>query len=211
MSFVGRILLIVAILGAVGAWYGFKEFRLAGAASQTPKTISCKDLEANGPGENAHVNVTDFLLCPNGFVYQSQKNSTRWSKIWVPAVPLDGVFVEQLRKSMSADGKLPSNIPAPKNVRIIIKTANVHNESELDSFADKETLQGLVVNKVESLGSEEKKILSQSYPGIDFSTCWIVEEGRKPKSRGAAAGILAGGGAGVLVGLFGMLRRAGQG
>ena len=92
-----------------------------------------------------------------------------------------------------------------------MRSNHVHNEAELDALAERDTLQGLIVNEVESIGSKERKILSESYPGIDFSTCWILEEGRKPKSRGTAAGIMGAGGLGVLVGLAGLIVRGRNG
>ena len=70
------------------------------------------------------------------------------------------------------------------------------------AVADRETVQGMVVNEIESLDSEEKRILSESYPGIDFDRCTIFEHGRKPKGMGMIAAYIGGGGLLALLGLF---------
>jgi hypothetical protein len=207
MSFLARIFLLLVIFGGVILYVGIKEWRLSQAASPNPQTITCDQLEKKGPGNNLHVVLTDFILCEGSYVYQGSKNdNSRWTKVWIPAVPIDGEYVQQLKR-MIAENKTSGEIPKPKNLKVIVKTSNVHSESELDDYAKHQTIQGLLVNKVESLGSEERNILAGSYPGIDFSNCYILEEGRKPKSAGTAAAMMGGGGLAILGGLFGMLRR----
>jgi hypothetical protein len=208
MGFLSRIMVVVIIFGAVLGFLGFKEWRLGQVASPTPQKITCAQLERNGPGDNAHVEMSGFLLCPSGFVYKGKKgDSSTWSVIWVPAVPLDGEYVRQMKQAVASRGdQALENFPPPKNVKLIVKSSHVRNQQEFEQFGDRGSLGGLIVNKVESLGSEERNLLASSYPGIDFSTCYILEEGRKPKSAGAAAGMMGGGGLLVLGGLLGMIR-----
>jgi hypothetical protein len=193
-----RFLLILLIAGAVIGYHGFNEFRLARAASATPKTITCADLEQSGPGENVNIRLTDMLLCSHSVIYKSRKTGGEWQTIWLPAVALDGPYVERVREMLI---NRVEHIPPPTNVRVIVKTGKVRNEHELEQLLDEDELEGMVVNSVESLGSEERKLLAEGYPGIDFSKCWIVEVGRQPKSVPAAMGIMGGGGALMLLGL----------
>ena len=60
-------------------------------------------------------------------------------------------------------------------------------------------MQGLVVNRIEELGSEEKDLLRQDYPGLDFNKCLILEEGRQPSEFGAVF-LMGGGGLALLLG-----------
>ena len=207
----GRILLIIIVLGGMLAWFGFQEWRLASAASTTPKTITCADLEKNGPGDNAHVVLTDFLLCPSGFVYESSKgNDSNYTKIWIPAVPLHGEYMEQLKK-LADSGKDMAHVPPPTNVRVIVRSSHVHNDGELEKLGDRDTIQGLIVNKVDSLGSKEREILAGQYPGINLDTCWILDEGRSPKSFGVAGGMIGGGAVLALIGVGGFVLSAKKG
>src|SRR3954469_5130438 len=208
----GRILLIIIVLGGMLAWFGFQEWRLASAASTTPQTIACADLEAKGPGNNAHVILTDFLLCPSGFVYESSSkgNDSSYTKIWIPAVPLHGEYMEELKK-LKDSGKDLSTVPPPKNVRVIVRSSHVHNDGELEKLGDRDTIQGLIVNKVDSLGSKEKEILAGQYPGINLDTCWILDEGRTPRSFGTAGGMIGGGVLLALIGVGGFVLSAKKG
>ena len=52
----------------------------------------------------------------------------------------------------------------------------------MENFSKQDKFAGLIINEIESLGKEEKKLLSKSYPGIDFSQVYIIEHNRSPAS-----------------------------
>ena len=58
-------------------------------------------------------------------------------------------------------------------------------EAEVGRIAEADTLQGLVINEVESLPSDSRELLEQSCPGIDLERCWIVEAGWTQRPAGA--------------------------
>jgi len=188
------------VVGGVMGFFGIQECRLRSAASTTPQEISLKDLIAHGPENNAHVIVKDYSLCEN-FIYEKpeKSNADTWNKVWIPAVPAQANA--QQKNGLAAK---------PNHVDALIKSKHVHKESELARLAGP-TVQGMVVNKIESLGSEEKKKLSETYPGTDFSKCLIIEEGREPAGPGKLAALVGGGLLLLLVGgavaLFGFTRR----
>ena len=197
-----RLKLVAIGIGAVLAWLGYQEFKLGAVASETPQTITCAELEATGPGDNAHVVMGDFVLLEQAFVYESRENSSRWDKIWIPALPLEGEFYQELLSLADSEGNLPTdNLPLPKTIRVIVRSSKVHNEGQLATIAGADTLQGLITNEIESLGSEERKLLTESYPGIDFDAVWILEHERKPSGKGKTWGLLGGGTLLVLLGL----------
>jgi preprotein translocase subunit Sss1 len=54
-------------------------------------------------------------------------------------------------------------------------------------------IQGLIINDVSSLNTEEKNLIKQEFPNIDFNKVLILEDGRKPTATGAAVvAIIAG-------------------
>jgi hypothetical protein len=59
----------------------------------------------------------------------------------------------------------------------------------------------MVVNKIESIGSKERKLLAESYPGIDFNTCYLFEHDRHPAGTGKVVGLMGGGGFLLLIGM----------
>ena len=181
----GRFVLVLIIIGAVLTFAGVQEMRLSSAAKPEPQEISCSELIENGPGDNAHVLLKDFLITP-AFVYETGK-SGNWKTVWVPAVP----------HTMQS---------VPNDVRLIVKSSRIRSESELDTLANQDKLQGLVVNKIASLGSKERKILTQNYPKTDFDKVYILEHGRQPASAGKSYGMMGGGLVLATLGVLGFFR-----
>lgn len=191
-----RLKIGMVVIGCVLAFFGFKEYKLGQVAKAEPTTITCAALASNGPGENAHVKMSDFLMS-DSMVYE-EKNG-KWQKVWVPAVPMGGEFHKKVLAMIDEDGNLKGEIPVPTNIKIILKLNDCRNEADLDRYADADSIQGIVVNEIESLGSEERGILESSYPGVDFNTCHLIEVGRNPPTMGKTAGFL-GGGAVLIIG-----------
>ena len=181
----GRFVLVLIIIGAVLTFAGVQEMRLASGAKPEPQEISCSQLIQNGPGDNAHVLLKDFLITP-AFVYETGK-SGNWKTVWVPAVPHTTQAI-------------------PSEFRVIVKSSRIRSEAELDALANQDTLQGLVMNKIASLGSKEKKILTQNYPKTDFDKVIILEHGRKPASAGKSFGMIGGGLVLAALGVMGIFR-----
>src|SRR5262249_2912344 len=185
-----RLGILLIVVGCILGYFTIQEGRLAATASATPQEITLQQLIARGPEGNAHIILKDFDFCDN-LVRQQSEHGTTWTKIWVPVVPRQG-------NREGAGGQV-------QNVQAIVKSSKVHGEFELNNFTQQTSLQGMVTNRIDSLGSEERKILQQSYPQTDFSKCLIIEDGRQPTSSGkillmgAGTLVLVAGGVGLLV------------
>ena len=201
-----RILLAMIIGGGVLIFLGVQEMRLASGAKQEPASVSCSDLIRNGPGDNAHILLKDFFISPAAFVYESAKSGGNWKTIWVPVVPQGGAYHQQVLSMVKPDGTLTGELPVPTDIRVIVKSSKVATESDLDALADQETLQGVIVNKIASLGGKEKKILTESYPTANFDNVYILEHDRKPASAGKSYGMMGGGGVLAVLGVLGFFR-----
>jgi hypothetical protein len=178
------------VFGGILGYFTIQEGRLAATASSTPQEITLQQLIARGPEGNAHIILKDFEFGDN-MVYQQDEHGTTWAKVWVPVVPHQGI-----REGVG--GRI-------LNIQAIVKSSKVPGQSEFNQFATQTSIQGMVTNRIDSLGSEERGILQKSYPQTDFSKCLIVEDGRKPSSSGvillmgAGTIVLIAGGAGLLV------------
>lgn len=177
-----RLMIIMIVVGGMLCYWGYQEWALANVAGHEPRTITAEQLVQNGPGKNAHVVVTDFVLGEN-FVASQFKNSSTWTDVWVPVIPLNDELVD------------------PDNVRLIIKASGIKDEQALQKFGARPSFQGMVINEIDSIGSEEEKLLKKEYPKTDFSKCWIVEVDRKPASSGKIFGLLGAGVALIVVGI----------
>ncbi len=197
-----RIKLGLIVLGLVLGYFGIRELRLATAASRKPAHVTCGRLIAQGPGENAHVVVEDFVACVNYFIWEGQHKQGPWKKVYIPLLVAGGEWHREVAARIQKAGKIPDDLPLPKNIRLIAKFRKVKNEEELLRLTNQQTMQGMIVNKIESIGSEEKNLLRQGYPGIQFDNCLIFEYGRRPAGALAMVGYLGGGLASVGVGLL---------
>ena len=197
-----KLVMLLIIGGAMLAWHGYQEYELGQRMSPEAKVLTYGELASTGPGDNAHVKLTGHLLCPNGFVYQRRDAHGPWSTVYIPAVSANGRFADDLRQAILLYGtRAIDNLPRPSGVRVIVKSAHVQNADQLDALASKASIEGVVVNTVESLGSKETALMAKMYPGTDLSKCWILEEGRQPTSPVAAMGFM-GGGALMFIGGF---------
>lgn len=188
-----RIKLALVVGGVVLTFFGIQEMRLSASSGSEPQKLSLAQLESRGYGDNAWVEMGNFVLCDWDYVY-SEKNGM-WQEVWVPAVPLDGEFYQGLLAMLDEDGNWPQGVPVPKptDVKLVVNLPDARSERDMERVGMRDTIRGMIVNEIESLGSDEKRLLSKSYPGIDFDTCYIFEQGREPSSAGKMLAFIGGG------------------
>jgi hypothetical protein len=186
--FVYPLLWLVLLFGVMFVFYSFREMRLAVAASETPQRLTLAQLAANGPGDNAHVVLTDFALC-DGYVCLvkvgrferlitgSDPTRKHWEGVFVPLVPL----TPELRQRR-ARGEAVGRQPAPGNVRVLLLSYAVHGVADLDRLDTQPQVRGMVINSIKSLDAKTASLLRELYPGTDFGNCLIFQEGRLPSS-----------------------------
>jgi len=195
-----RIALALLIGGGVVLFLGYREFQLSSAADEEPQLLSCAALGRDGPGDNAHVEVGRFIFA-DFFVYSAEEGNEQgpYEELWIPGVPIDGPYARQLHEAWEA-GAPEGDLPEPKQVKVIFKFKDVRNDAHLQKLGDRETLTGLVVNRIDPLSREDKRLLRQGYDNVDFDSCWIVAVNRKPASDMVVGGYFAGGAALILAG-----------
>jgi hypothetical protein len=185
-----RLVILAVIGGGFLMYMAYREWRLSSTAASAPEDLTLAALIARGPEGNPYVRVSDFDTGRN-FVYQPGKYGGGWETVWVPAAPV-------------APGARPEEMDDIKMPELIIKSSHVHSQADLDALVVKPTLEGMVINSIESLGSEEKKHLSSHYPYVGFDKCLILDEGRKP-SGAASVFLMGGGGLALVVGGVGAI------
>jgi hypothetical protein len=195
-----RLILIGLGIGAALLTWGVKEVRLAAAAAASPQRLTCRELAEAGPGANAHVILTDFVVATNGAYYKSNKDQADWTTIWLPLLPRGGASAAAAAKpsigvtlASQISTRPGSGAAANGGIQILLKSNHIHNQGELTPLYYQRELEGMVVNCVDSVASKEMDVLRIQYPNTDFSKCWILEEGRKPATLAMRIGLLSGG------------------
>jgi hypothetical protein len=152
----------VLVIGGLLVFAGFQEKSLADVASAAPEEISLAALIARGPDGNPNLIITDFVLCEN-YVFQT-KNGI-WQTAWVPAVPVQA-------DNQAGGGR-------PPVVHALIMTTHAKSQAQLYQRCGQARLGVLMTNRINSLSGDVRNLLTQSYPGTDFSRCLILQEGRE--------------------------------
>ncbi len=203
-----RIAIGCIVLSAVLMYFGLQELRLYSASGSKPTVMTVAELEANGSGDNAWVEVHDFIFGLN-FAYEYKENDkNRWTTVWVPVLPQGGEY-HRLLAELSEKDPDPAHMPPPKNVKIIAKL-HTPNEASFNQVGGDPQFDGLIINKIESLSKDSLRVLEQAYPNVDLKTCLIIEVGRHPAGLGKMAAMLGGGlvvlGLGLALGVYRFVR-----
>jgi len=97
-------------------------------------------------------------------------------------------------------------IPQLGDFRVIVKTKRFDTIGAIpDSYVAEDSVQGLFINKIDSLDDEESSLIQQSFPGVDISNVLILEADRRPAAMWKLFGMIGGGVALCLLGTFLML------
>ncbi len=190
-------LLAAVVVGGIAlVVIAFVEGRLMGVASDKPQSMTLAQLADKGPGDNAHVLVTDYFP-GNNFVYSQRTVSGmptgNWTAVFIPVVPRTSNLIQ----GFGGEVKIPAD-----KIRVIVHSTGIHGDADLARFFGKPTIQGTVVNSIRSLDGETQRLLREAYPGADFGSCYILQEGRKPSSAVFVLGLAL---LGMLLFVFGCL------
>lgn len=189
-----RLKLLPLVIGCVLLFIGYQETRLASIASTTASDVTLADLERSGSGDNAHLRVSDFVLCTWDYVVTERKG--KWSVAWVPAVAQDGRwFQEEIVAHLDENGQWPDGVdmPRPTDVKVVFKLTKARNDLDVAKVAAADSIEGMVINEIEGLDRGERDLLESSYPTSDFSSVTLFEPERQPMGMTALVGLILGG------------------
>lgn len=197
-----RLALVVMVLGGVLAFFGGQELLLALASSSTPVEVELADLENGAEPPDNHLLVGPHWRVYGGLVYYGDDSRDRDRKVdycYYPIISRDHAWsraVTALHEEFDDLQNVPDERwPEVEDFHVVVKT------KEYDTYRDlpegytvyHSDLQGLVINKIDSLKSEEKRLLAENFPNVDLDSLVIIEAGRRPSSLAKALGMLGAG------------------
>lgn len=198
-----RIKLAAVIGGLVLAFFGLQEFRVSHGSSREATAVNLADIERGTPPSNNHVQIGEHFAIYGGSVYQYSQskydhsapgNSTKVTYCYYPIISAEHPFIKAVTSG--------EDDPDFSNISVLVKSKRFKTIGAIpDGIVEETSLQGLVVNRIESLDREERNLLRENFPQVDFEKVLIVEDGRKPASLFKSAGLVGGGG---LLSLFGV-------
>jgi hypothetical protein len=220
MRVAGRIILaisfILLIAGCVLSFKGSEEKKVGANATADPVDADLARLEAGDKLTNNHLKIGAHYALYYGTVYSyrtSKSSSSRQEPsagqsiqyAFYPIISKSNVDLEELEKEIDEPGAKMKSIP--KNFTVLVKTTRFKKVSALpdEPIRAEESIQGLVINEISKLDEEEKRLIKQMYPDIDFKKVLILEDGRTPKSEATARFMWIGGIAAIVVGVLGCI------
>jgi hypothetical protein len=192
------LLFLIVLVGGVGGWIvgqiGWQEWTLYSTGSADAQLITAADLAAHGPGDSIHVKVTDFVLGP-AFALAGRKD--KWSRVWIPLLPvgrgmskktLNAYLTILLQNQPLAAATCSSyflkfsRFGSRPEIKIVVKSFHVGDDRQARQFYDRykrQPMTGIIINSIHTLGFKERHELEKIYPGFDFSSVLVLEEGRE--------------------------------
>ena len=213
-----RVKLAAIVLGGVLAFMGFEEFRVSRGASTEPESMDLKGVESGQDVANPHVRIGRHSAVYGGAVYEYEGIESSnggepfpGSKVNYAFYPIISskhpfnVHWDALAEKYGSYDDVPEteDFPELTTFSVIVKTKRFKTvESIPEGIVDENELTGLVINRIDGLDNEDKSLLRQSFPAVDFDELLILEDGRKPSSAWMWMSMLGGG---LLVALTGVV------
>jgi len=196
--------------GGALCYFGYREYSVSAGTSSEPVNVELLDLENGKTLDSNYIRVGPHYRLYDASVYQYKVKSnseqptakTKVNRVYYPVYSTSGPFGKQmdvLMKKYGSYDKLPENLPDNEllptdNLSMIIKTNKYRSIGALPGGMVRcESIKGLVINSIESVGSEEKKLLESGFGEIDFSRVLILQQGRKPTSTTVSLAMMGGG------------------
>jgi hypothetical protein len=218
---------LLVLLGIGAASYGWTEWTASRDAAAEPVEVDLAKLENGETPANPHVRIGPHVACYGNtlFQYRTEKRrgkrkveaTTTLTHCFYPIVSAAHPSIQKLNEAVEKYGgvdKVPEDVelPAIDHFAVIVKTGRFKKFSDIPSVPQRreEQLQGLVINTLRPLKSDEKNLIKEDFPDLDFNKVLVVEDGRKPSSWAWCATFQYGGlgliGLGLVLGLVFIVR-----
>ena len=214
-----RIIIAVMIGGGALCFFGYQEYSVSAGTSSKALNVELLDIESGKAPDNNYIRLGPHYRVYAAAVYEYEANNdneqvteyTKVTQVYYPVYSVGSPFGRQmdvLIKKYGSYDKFPDELPADEylptdNLSMIVKTDKYHRVGRLPTGMPRfEGIKGLVINEIESLGSEEKRLIESGFGEIDFSKILILEQGRKPTSTALSLAMMGGGALLIVVPVF---------
>jgi hypothetical protein len=191
---------------------GFQEHKLSAGASEEPVRVNLVNLEKNPEPPDKHLTVGAHWAIYPAWVGWGEENSDRLDWIYYPIIsdshPYNRAWDNLLERY--GDSEIPeSELPKLESLAMLVKTKQFKCESAIPTeWKPEESVTGLVINDIDTIGSEEKRLINQSFPGLSLDDVLILEKDRTPTGGMGSLGMIGGGLALILIGIGNPIMRS---
>jgi hypothetical protein len=190
----------VCMLMGLGLFmFAWQEWRVSADTSKAPLAVDLGKLESAPSSENNHLQIGPHSACYFATVYSYKTKrrdrrkrpdaDTSVSYCYYPIISSTHPYVQEIEKLETQYGSLdqvPDEVAFPPmpSFSVLVKTKRFKTIGAIpdESLRAEPGVQGLVINRISSLSSEEQKLIKDDFPDIDFNKVLILEDGRTPSS-----------------------------
>lgn len=221
-----KIKLLLIFAGGMLCFWGYQDYAVSSKASTPAEKVELSQLESQLKSStelaNNFIRIGGHWAIFPASIYQYQvdgvdaDNPSRDATVNYTYYPIISknhpylVQTDELFERYQDEASIPEDQwPQLDQFAVLVKTKRYKMIGTIpQEWKDAEFMQGVVINRIESLSSEEEELLRQSFPHIDLEKVLIVEEGREPSSILKAIGFLLGGLVLILVGLAWLFKKS---
>ncbi|MCI0356935.1 MAG: hypothetical protein L0211_00425 [Planctomycetaceae bacterium] len=209
-----RIALLLVLGGGVLGYLGIQEYMVSSGAAAEPVAAELVKLEGGEAPANNHLRVGRHLALYSECVFSYRKKrgddgppaeTTSVSYCFYPILSPGHPFLIELKRLTEKFPKdVPPDVPIPSadSFAVLVKTHRFKTLGEIPKTPrPEESVQGLIINQISSLGKDEQQLLKERCPKADLSKVLILQDGRSPAPLWKWAGMIGGGGLLILVGI----------
>lgn len=197
-----RIAIVMLIGGGAIIYYGYQEHAVSKDASPEAVVVELADLEKKGEAPNNHLKIGKHVALWPLYVCRVEVATGQDPQNAPPSAKVDYAYCAIISKdhpwwqayqSTSETGE-DVQLPAIDPLLVLVKTKKYKTVGAIPGeIQEPDSVQGLVVNRIESLKDDEKKFIRESFPSVNFDKLLLLEEGRTPSSTGTPFAIMGGG------------------
>ena len=216
-----RLKLVLIGVGIALGFIGYQEYTVSQKASFPAAKVELQSIEDSAELSNNFIRIGSHWAVYPGSIYEYEMDKyetgepddkTKVNFTYYPIVSESHPYVIQLSELFDRYGdeaSIPENEwPEFEQFSVLVKSKRFKTIGSIPlEWMDESSLEGLVINKIKTLTTEEASLLRESFPQIDLNKVLIVEDGRKPSSQAKSIGMLGGGSFLCLLGLFLLFKR----
>jgi hypothetical protein len=195
-----RIKLIIAVLGGIIVFWGVQEFRVSQGASAEPVAADLAALESGQEPPNLHMQLGPHLALYPALVYEVTQSKYA-SGDPGPTAKVNHCYYPIISPNHPVVASEEPNAQL-EQFAVLVRSKRFKTIADIpDDSREEASISGLVVNRVQSLDKEERKLILESFPSVNLDKVLLLEDGRRPASLAKSGGMIGGG---LLLGLIGV-------
>jgi len=177
-----RLKLFLVIGGGVLGYLGFQEYDVSRGTTEEPLPVELAELEKGNVPSNAHLKIGQhWQVYPHSvYTYEEKRGqtgepgpSTKVQKVFYPILSDQHPYVLKIAALETEYGGL-AKVPPEKwptdlgKVAVLVKSFKFNKIGDIpDSWEGEASIEGLVVNRIDSIKDDEAQLLAQSFSGFN--------------------------------------------